>query len=98
MGYTKNPFCIENNVLDNQHYTFSFSGGNWNWCEKFLKEKKANIAVVFKNNIPQTYKGFKVISGDESDERFLDEKGVIVGLKYKVPKGIPYVKNKFVVE
>ena len=30
--------------------------------------------------------GFKVINGDESDERFLDEKGVIVGLKYKRPK------------
>ena len=98
MGYTKNPFIIENNILDNQHYTFSYSGGNWNWCEKFLNEKKANVAVVFKNSIPDTYKGFKVIDGTLSDERFLDEKGVIVGLKYKQAGGISYVKNKFVID
>lgn len=97
-AYTKNPFHIEGNDLRNQHFTFSYSGGNWQWCEKFLKEKKANVAVVFKNIIPSTYKGWKVINGDIDDERTLDEKGVIVGLKYKVPKGVPYVKNKFVID
>lgn len=97
-AYTKDPFQIENNTLDNQHFTFSFSGGNWKWCEKFLKEKKANVAVVFKNSLPLTYQGFKVINGDEDDERVLDEKGVIVGLKYKVPHKVKYQTNKFVVE
>lgn len=97
-GYTKNPYMIENNNLDNQYFTFSYSGGNWNWCEKFLKEKKANVAVVFKNSLPLTYKNFKVIDADKSDERFLDEKGVICGLKYKIPRGIKYQKNKFVIE
>ncbi len=97
-AYTKNPFVIEANKLDNQHFTFSFSGGNWNWCEKFLKEKTANVAVVFKNVVPLTYRGYKVISGDATDERTLDEKGVIVGLKYKVPRGVPYQRNKFVIE
>lgn len=97
-AYTKDYFQIENNILDNQHFTFSFSGGNWNWCEKFLKEKKANVAIVFKNGVPLTYKNYKVISGDNTDERFLDEKGVIVGLKYKVPHGQKYQPNKFVVE
>lgn len=97
-GYTKDPFQVEANNLNNQHFTFSYSGGNWIWCEKFLKEKRANVAMVFKNVLPLSYKGYKVISGDSSDERFLDEKGVIVGLKYKVPKGIPYTKNKFVID
>lgn len=97
-AYTKNPFQIEENDLENQHFTFSFSGGNWNWCEKFLKEKKANVAVVFKNSIPSTYKGYTVINGDVDDERTLDNKGVIVGLKYKVPRGVAYKPNKFVVE
>lgn len=97
-GYTKNPFVIEGNDLKNQHYTFSYSGGNWKWCEKFLKEKKANVAVVFKSFVPLEYNGYKVIDGDESDERYLDEKGVIVGLKYKVPKGVKYEPNKFVIE
>ena len=97
-AYTKNPFQIEGNKLDNQHFTFSYSGGNWNWCEKFLKEKTANVAVVFKNSLPSSWRGFKVINGDLDDERVMDEKGVIVGLKYKVPRGKPYQKNKFVVD
>ena len=97
-AYTKNPFQIENNTLDNQHFTFSYSGGNWNWCEKFLKEKKANVAVVFKNSLPLTWRGFKVINGDLDDQRVMDEKGVIVGLKYKTPRGIKYEKTKFVVD
>lgn len=97
-AYTKDPFQIEGNSLVNHHYTFSFSGGNWNWCEKFLKEKRANVAVVFKNVIPLVYKGFKVVNGDNDDQRVLDESGVVVGLKYKVPRGIKYTKNKFVVD
>lgn len=97
-AYTKNPFQIEANNLDNQHFTFSYSGGNWNWCEKFLKEKTANVAVIFKNGLPSRWRGYKVINGDNDDDRTLDERGVIVGLKYKVPKGIKYQKNKFVVD
>jgi hypothetical protein len=38
--------------------------------------------MVF-DELPTEYKGFKVINGDENDLRFLDEKNVIVGLKYK---------------
>ena len=34
--------------------------------------------------LPSQYKGFKVINGDETDLRFLDENNVIVGLKYKL--------------
>ena len=97
-AYTKNPFVIENNTLENQHFTFSYSGGNWKWCEKFLKEKKANIAVVFRDSLPLMWRGYKVINGDLDDERVMDEKGVIVGLKYKVPRGVKYEKNKFVVD
>ena len=41
-----------------------------------------NIAWVF-NKVPTSYMGYKVINGDESDVRFFDKKGVIVGLKYK---------------
>jgi len=43
-----------------------------------------NVAVVFRNKIlPETYLGYKVINGDKTDLRFLDEKGVIVGLYAK---------------
>lgn len=97
-AYTKNPFQIEANKLDNHHFTFSYSGGNWNWCDKFLKEKLANVAVVFKNALPLTWQGHRVINGDQDDQRIMDEKGVIVGLKYKIPRGVKYQKNKFVVD
>lgn len=97
--YTKDPFKIEGNNLTNYNFTFSYSGGNWKWCEKFLKEKRANVAVVFKNTIPLQYKNYVTINADESDERFLDKKGVICGLKYKNPKnGTKYSINKFVVD
>jgi len=33
--------------------------------------------------LPKFYKGVKVFNGDTNDLRFLDERGVIVGLKAK---------------
>jgi hypothetical protein len=41
-----------------------------------------NIAAVFKE-VPEKYIGRPVINGDDTDLRFLDPKGVIVGLKAK---------------
>ena len=42
-----------------------------------------NVAVVFGKGLPATWQGFEVINGDESDLRFLDKRGVVVGLKAK---------------
>lgn len=96
--YTKDHIKLEYcNKPKNYHFTYSFSGYNWDKCRKFL-DSGINVAMVFKNALPLTYQGYKVINGDLSDERYLDEKGVIVGLKYKVPRGKKYEKNKFVIE
>ena len=55
-----------------------------------------NVAVVFRGELPATWNGFKVIDGDDSDLRFLDKKGVVVGL---VEKGLAKKdKSGFVVE
>lgn len=67
---------------DNYSLTFSRSESNG------VKVKKAidaglNVAVVFSGGLPSTYAGLPVIDGDESDLRFLDGEGVIVGLKAK---------------
>lgn len=96
--YTKDPLKVEANQLTNYHLTYSYSGGNWQWCKRFLDNKAANVAVVFKGGLPAFYQGYEVVNGDLSDERFLDKKGVVVGLKYKTPKGLKYEKNKFVIE
>jgi len=39
--------------------------------------------MVFRKQLPGTYKGYKVINGDEHDMRFTDPKNVIVGLTAK---------------
>jgi len=43
------------------------------------------MAVVFRKeqDIPNTFKGIAVVSGDKSDVRHLDDDGVIVGLYAK---------------
>ncbi len=46
-------------------------------------ENGNNIAVVFRKSLPKTFKGFKVINGDNHDLRFVDGSGVIVGLTAK---------------
>ena len=61
-----------------------------------------NVAMVF-DKLPQTYKGFKVVDGDKNDLRFLDEKNVIIGLKYKklTGKGADNsqgIKSNFVIQ
>jgi hypothetical protein len=42
-----------------------------------------NTAVVFRGQLPEEYLGLDVVSGDETDLRFLDKKGVVVGLTEK---------------
>jgi hypothetical protein len=75
--------------LEDYRLTFSYSGQNWDDCERALKDG-TNVAVAFAvkrgNPLPETHKGHKVIDGDLHDLRFLDIPGVIVGLRYKLPK------------
>lgn len=80
--YTKNYVRLEKRILPkNYHITFSRSETNEDKALQILKIGY-NVAAVF-DTLPETYKGFKVINGDENDLRFLDEKNVIIGLKYK---------------
>lgn len=66
----------------NYHLTFSFSGTNLSACMEALAHG-VNVAVVFSGPLPETWHGYKVVDGDQSDLRFLDPKGVIVGLSAK---------------
>ena len=68
----------------NYHLTFSRSEEEKNWGQaKEWLDKGNNVAIVFGGELPKTYWGFPVISGDEDDLRFLDPSPVIVGLKTK---------------
>lgn len=69
----------------NYHLTFSRSETN-DSDVSFLIEQRLpiNIAVVFDSKVlPAQWKGRKVINGDETDLRFLDEPYTIVGLYAK---------------
>ena len=79
--YTKNIKMLLDNKHDNYHITFSRSEDNAANVATALK-LGYNVAMVFEK-LPESYMGYKVIDGDESDLRFLDEKNVIVGLTYK---------------
>lgn len=76
--YTK---IIKRSVPDNYHLTFSRSESNALHVEMALRRGQ-NIAVVY-DRLPESDYGRRVIDGDKTDLRFLDERGVIVGLKAK---------------
>jgi hypothetical protein len=72
--------------IANYHLTFSAADGNDDDVMSAMTQDM-NVAVVFgikKNSpMPETY-GFRyVFNGDDSDLRFLDPKGVVVGLYAK---------------
>ena len=79
--YTKNPKRFDVGLPANYHLTFSRSETNHKEAMKLLA-KGYNVAMVF-NKVPETFEGYTVVNGDETDLRFKDAKGVIVGLKYK---------------
>jgi len=66
----------------NYHLTFSVDA-----CSKgqagYVIGRGGNVAVVFWPHLPNKWWGFPVIDGDRHDARFLDPKGVIVGLRAK---------------
>jgi hypothetical protein len=70
----------------NYDLTFSYSGVKTFAPYVFKAESKGmRMAVVFRkeSSIPTMFKGIKVVSGDNSDVRHLDDQGVIVGLYAK---------------
>lgn len=100
--YTKNPSrmfrFLNNEFPKNYHLTFSRSETNKELC-KIISGCGGNIAVVFFNKLPKTHMRKKVIDGTKDDLRFLDKKGVIVGLlalgQAKKDKTGFVVKNRY---
>lgn len=84
--YTKNPLryaqFLAGKLPKNYRLVFSRSETNEAQCLEFLA-KGGNVSVVFRKSLPKAWKGFRVIDGDKTDLRFLDPKGVVVGLVAK---------------
>jgi hypothetical protein len=62
-----------------------------------MLENDVRVAVVF-NKLPETFEGYEVIDGDKYDMRYMDDKNVIVGLKYKIVRNKLTTDNKFVIQ
>lgn len=82
--YTKIP--NRRNIPSNYHLTFSRSESNDKYIDTAL-DNGMNVAVVFdtkkKDDLPSSYRSLPVVDGDETDLRFLDVTGSIVGLRAK---------------
>ena len=93
--YTK---ILNRNIkhLDNYHLTISRNEIN----KDVIKDIPNNKAYVFNikrnDKLPEYYDNKKVIDGDLHDLRFLDDKDVIVGLRYK-GNNKDLNNNKFVI-
>ena len=93
-GYTKIPGAMsrfaDGAYPENYYLTFSRSETNEQTAIDFLN-RGYNATVVFntryssksKQPLPTTWNGFPVIDGDVNDLRFLDPRGVVVGLRAK---------------
>ena len=82
--YTKSKKrALSKTLPQNYHLMFSRSEVSTHKDIKDIISSKNNVAVVFKNSIPETFEGFQVIDGDQTDLRFLDPQGFIIGLSAK---------------
>ena len=84
--YTKSPermsAFLAGDMPSNYHLTFSRSESNQIAVNAMLKSG-GNVAMVFRKSLPVSFMGREVVNGDETDLRFLDPQGVIVGLVEK---------------
>lgn len=84
--YTKVVKRAYMDLPSNYHLTLSYSEANPDYAEQVYRaclDTGTNMAVVFRNELPDTFRGLPVINGDNDDLRFLDPQGVVVGLKAK---------------
>lgn len=77
--YTKTP--NRRGLPHNYHLSWSYSEASDRYSA--MRPEHMNWVVVFRDGLPETFLGRKVIDGDETDLRFLDEDGIVVGLKAK---------------
>jgi len=70
--------------VNHPNYTvaFSRSENNENKCLEVLKSG-GTVAIVFRNELPKTWNGYKVVDGDKSDLEMIKHKNVVLGLKAK---------------
>lgn len=70
--------------IKHPNYILTFSRAEDNETETLQAlQMGANVSAVFSDDLPASYKGFKVVDGDTSDLVMLNHSGVILGLRAK---------------
>ena len=81
-GFRRMQKYLSGKMPSNYHLTFSRSESNGSQANLIAK-MEGNVAVVFRGRLPRTFYGLPVVDGDETDLRFLDKRGCVVGLVEK---------------
>ena len=81
-GFKRMEKYLNGEMPRNYHLTFSRSESN-DQQVRLVLAMGGNVAVVFRNELPKQWEKRKVIDGDESDLRFNDPQGCVVGLVEK---------------
>ncbi len=83
--YTKAPHSERPTDLLPANYDLTYSRKETDTVADVRREiaEGRRVAVVFRDELPETWQGVPVVNGDETDLRFLDPPGVIVGLVAK---------------
>lgn len=82
MFYDYTKINNRKNLPKNYHLSWSYSEASERYAA--MRPDNLNWVVVFSTNkFPETFLGRRVINGDETDLRFLDDSGIVVGLKAK---------------
>ena len=83
--YTAIPGKVKKYLGTRYHVTLSRKEDNEQDVMNVLNAG-GNVSIVFRNELPDTYKGFKVIDGDKTDLEMTKYKNVVLGLKAKGKK------------
>jgi hypothetical protein len=74
---------LSKELPSNYHLTFSRCETTPSNLVNNLMACGGNVAIVFRKSLPSHFMGREVVNGDETDLRFLDKRGVVVGLVEK---------------
>lgn len=74
------------NIPSNYHVTYSASEKTSESQIRKLIAQGKNVAMVFRK-VPTSWNGIPVVSGDDTDNRYDNASGIIIGLKYKFSMG-----------
>ena len=78
---------LDGELPSNYHLTYSRSETTSDEEVHDICSRGGNVAVVFRDYLPATWQGIRVVDGDINDLRFKDPRGIVIGLKAKGTAG-----------